>query len=357
MISYKMPEDELKTVKDYRNLLAESMFLSALNQRFFKISRRNDPPYFSCSAAADVLVCPLKANIMTASCKGKGTIEALESMLTEVFCIFFVSDFCIFFFHFPSLLPFAFQIYDSYILGCKGTTSWLFRAWNIDSLCATDVRDWIYLFRARSSSIYQLERWIFTSILIFFFFSSIKMDKNKLWVILEIIFSFMQHFLHNEPVVGIEYEAQLQKTLLPRELIYHVLLSSDIKFLDKSSLMPYNWAYISYFYPLDISALEVSKCSEKLRTSCSCVIKTIEPQAFAVVDALKNVVKTVNLLEEEGRISTWDDEHVPEEIVTTKPNMGWVGKEISFYIFLYFTFTFANISLCSLNLWSQTYLT
>jgi len=29
----------------------------------------------------------------------------------------------------------------------------------------------------------------------------------------------MQHFLHGEPVVGIEYEAQLQKTLLPRELI------------------------------------------------------------------------------------------------------------------------------------------
>lgn len=27
---------------------------------------------------------------------------------------------------------------------------------------------------------------------------------------------FEQHFLRNEPVVGIEYEAQLQKTLLPR---------------------------------------------------------------------------------------------------------------------------------------------
>ena len=26
-----------------------------------------------------------------------------------------------------------------------------------------------------------------------------------------------QHFLRNEPVVGIEYEAQLQKTILPRE--------------------------------------------------------------------------------------------------------------------------------------------
>jgi len=87
MISYKAPVDELKTVKDYRNLLAESMFLYALNQRFFKIARRNDPPYFSCSAAGDVLVRPLKANIMTSSCKRKGTIEALESMLIEVLFI------------------------------------------------------------------------------------------------------------------------------------------------------------------------------------------------------------------------------------------------------------------------------
>lgn len=84
MISYKMPANELKTVKDYRDLLAESMFLSALNQRFFKISRRKDPPYFSCSASADVLVRPVKANIITSSCRGKGSLEALESMLIEV---------------------------------------------------------------------------------------------------------------------------------------------------------------------------------------------------------------------------------------------------------------------------------
>lgn len=84
MISYKMPVGELKTVSDYRDLLAESMFLYALNQRFFKISRRKDPPYFSCSAAADALVHPLKAYIMSASCKEKGTIKALESMLIEV---------------------------------------------------------------------------------------------------------------------------------------------------------------------------------------------------------------------------------------------------------------------------------
>lgn len=87
MISCKVPVDELKTVKDYRNLLSESMFFHALNQRFFKLSRKRDPPYFSCSAAADVLVRQTKAYIMTASCKQNGTIEALESMLTEV-CLY-----------------------------------------------------------------------------------------------------------------------------------------------------------------------------------------------------------------------------------------------------------------------------
>lgn len=84
MISCKMPVEELKTVKDYRELLTESMFFHALNQRFFKISRNKDPPYYSCSAAADILVRPVKAYIMTSSCKEKGTVEALESMLTEV---------------------------------------------------------------------------------------------------------------------------------------------------------------------------------------------------------------------------------------------------------------------------------
>ena len=87
MISCKMAVEELRTVKDYRDLLAESMFFHALNQRFFKLSRKKDPPYFSCSAAADVLVHPCKAYIMTSSCKEKGTIEALKSMLTEV-CLF-----------------------------------------------------------------------------------------------------------------------------------------------------------------------------------------------------------------------------------------------------------------------------
>ena len=77
-----------------------------------------------------------------------------------------------------------------------------------------------------------------------------------------------------------------------------------------------------FFVRIEISALEVSKYSEKLRTSCSCVIKTMEPWATATVDNLKAVVSKISSLEEEQNISPWDDEHIPEEIVSNKPNPG-----------------------------------
>lgn len=84
MISCKLPDYEMRTVRDYRDSLAESMFHCALNQRLFKISRRKDPPFFSCSSSADALVKSVKAYIMTSSCREGGTVEALESMLMEV---------------------------------------------------------------------------------------------------------------------------------------------------------------------------------------------------------------------------------------------------------------------------------
>ncbi|GMQ06239.1 hypothetical protein CsSME_00050896 [Camellia sinensis var. sinensis] len=232
MISCKMPVDELKTVKDYRNLLAESMFFHALNQRFFKISRGKDPPYFSCSAAADVLVRPVKAYIMTSSCKEKGTIEALKSILTEVARV--------------RLHGFSEREISvaRALLMSEIESAYLER----DQMQSTSLRD-----------------------------------------------EYLQHFLRNEPVVGVEYEAQLQKTILPH-----------------------------------ISASEVSKYVENFRTSCSCVIKTIEPWAFVTVDDLKTVVSMINSLEEEQSIPPWDDEHIPEEIVNMKPNPGDIVQQFEY---------------------------
>ncbi|CAI9759054.1 unnamed protein product [Fraxinus pennsylvanica] len=232
MISCKILANELKTVKDYRNLLAESMFFHAMNQRFFKISHKKDLPYFSCSAAADVIVHPVKAYIMTSSCKQNGTAEALESMLTEVARVRIHG-----FSEREILIARA-------LLMSEIESAYLER----DQIQSTSLRD-----------------------------------------------EYMQHFLRNEPVIGIEHEAQLHKTLLP-----------------------------------NISASEVSKYSENFRTSCSCVIKTIEPQATVTVDDLKAVVLRVNSLEEERSISPWDDEHIPEEIVSTMPNPGLIVQQFEY---------------------------
>ncbi|KAK0571738.1 hypothetical protein LWI29_020838 [Acer saccharum] len=232
MISYKMPVNELKTVKDYKEMLTESMFFHALNQRLFKLSRRKDPPFFSCSSNADDLVRPIKAYIMSTSCKERGTLEALESMLIEVARV--------------RLHGFSEREVSvaRALLMSEIESAYLER----DQMQSTSLRD-----------------------------------------------ECLQHFLCNEPIIGIEYEAQLQKTILPH-----------------------------------ISALEVSKYSEKLRTSCSCVIKTIEPRNFASIDDLKNVVLKINAIEEEKSISPWDDEHIPEEIVSAKPNLGDIVQQFEY---------------------------
>ncbi|KAK9102226.1 hypothetical protein Sjap_019480 [Stephania japonica] len=232
MISCKIPVGELKTVKDYRDSLAESMFHCALNQRYFKISRRKDPSYFSCSSAADVFVRPVKAYIMTATCKEKGTTEALESMLMEIARV--------------RIHGFSDREISTVraLLMSEIESAYLER----DQMQSTSLRD-----------------------------------------------EYLQHFLRKEPVVGIECEAQLQKTILPL-----------------------------------ISAAEVSRYSENFSTSCSCVIKTVEPRLHAKIDDLKAVVQKVDSLEAKKDISPWDDDHIPEEIVNSIPDPGDIVQQSEF---------------------------
>ncbi|XP_021751377.1 zinc protease PQQL-like [Chenopodium quinoa] len=229
MISCKVPAQELKTIKDYRDLLVESMFLLALNQRLFKVSRRRDPPFHSCSAASDNLVNPIKAYVLTSSCKENGIIEALEAMLTELARI-----------HLHGFSEREISIVRALLL--SGIESAYLER---DQIQSTSLRD-----------------------------------------------EYVQHFLCNEPVVGIEFEAQLQKSLLP-----------------------------------SISVAEVATYARKFGTTCSCVIKAIEPQSTVTLDDLKNTVAKVTSLEEGESISAWDEEQVPEEIVTVKPNSGSVDQQ------------------------------
>ncbi|XP_058068278.1 zinc protease PQQL-like isoform X2 [Magnolia sinica] len=232
MISCKMPVGMMTTVKDYRNSLAEAMFHCALNQRFFKISRRKDPPYFSCSSVADVLVSPVKAYIMTSTCKERGTIESLESMLMEVARV-----------RLHGFSDREISIVRALMMS-EIESAFLER----DQIQSTTLRD-----------------------------------------------EYLQHFFRNEPVVGIEYEAQLQKTILPQ-----------------------------------ISAAEVSRFAGNFHTAYNCVIKAVEPRSCATVDDLKAAVLKINSLEEERKIPPWDDEHIPEEIVTIKPDPGSIIQQSEF---------------------------
>ncbi|XP_042385676.1 zinc protease PQQL-like [Zingiber officinale] len=232
MVSCKMPVDEMQTVKDYRDSLAEAMFHCALNQRFFKISRRKDPPYFSCSSAADALVRPVKAYIMTSSCRERGTVAALEAMLIEVARV-----------RLHGFSEREISIVRALMMS-EIESAYLER----DQMQSTSLRD-----------------------------------------------EYLQHFFRKEPVVGVEYEAQLQKTLLPH-----------------------------------ISTAEVSEFAANFCTTCSCVIKIVEPRVGATLDDLRAVVLKVNTLEEERRIPPWDDEHIPEEIVAEKPNPGSIINQKEF---------------------------
>ncbi|PRQ46705.1 hypothetical protein RchiOBHm_Chr2g0091881 [Rosa chinensis] len=217
----------MNTVRDYRDLPAESMFLYALNQRFFKIARRKDPPFVSCSTSADVLFNPLKAYMMTSSCKEKGTIQAQESILIEV------------------------------------------------------ARVRLHGFSEREVSIVRA--------LLMSEIESAYLERDQMQST-SFIFSVMNLLLG------------LSMRLNSRRL----------------------------FYLVNITAAEISKYAEKLQTSCSCVIKTIEPRASAIVEDLKNVVSKISALEEERIISPWDEEHIPEEIVSTKPNPGNIVQQCEY---------------------------
>eukprot|EP00249_Psilotum_nudum_P022861 c28663_g1_i1 orf=451-3468(-) len=226
VVSCKVPFKDIKTIEDYRFSLVEGMFHNALNQRFFKISRQGDPPFYSCISGGDFLVHPVKAYLISASCKEKGTLETLESVLTELARI-----------RLHGFLDREIAVVCAFLMA-DIESAYLER----DQMQSTSLRE-----------------------------------------------EYLQHFLRGEPVVGIEYEAQLQKTLLPK-----------------------------------ITAAEVSKVAEHYSTTCSCVIKIVEPHAHATLDDLKAVVLKVQSLEKCAAILPWQEEQIPDEIVANKPTPGYV---------------------------------
>lgn len=228
-MSWKIQRPNIITVKDYKDWLIRRMFLRALNQRFYKISYHTDPPYFSCSTGEDFLVNPIEGFRISASCREKGAIKALESILIELARV--------------RLHGFS----DREISVAR-------------ALLMSDIES-AYAERHRMES------------------STLRSE-------------YIEHFLRDAPMIGVEYEAQLHKTILPK-----------------------------------ILASEVSQYAEKFRMSCSCVVIITEPRATVTIDDLKTTVSNTCSLEEENKVPSWGDDCIPEDIVCEEPNSGNIVQQ------------------------------
>jgi hypothetical protein len=100
--------------------------------------------------------------------------------------------------------------------------------------------------------------------------------------------------------------------------------------------MVFNCQYLFVYFQPDISSAEVVKFAENFSTISSCVIKIVEPRAHASLEDLKAVVLKVNTLEENKTIPPWDEEQIPEEIVSQSPEPGYYFTIISLLMELTF---------------------
>eukprot|EP00899_Mesostigma_viride_P018829 jgi/Mesvir1/26948/Mv20668-RA.1 len=151
-VTFKCPSLLFLSPVEYKACLAIELFHSVLNQRFFKLSHTEDPPFYQASSISDEPVKPVMSYSLSASVEEGGAARALEAMLTEVARV--------------RLHGFT----EREVAIAKARTmadlesSYLER----DQFQSEDLRD-----------------------------------------------EYLQHFLRHEPVPGVEYEMKLAKTLLP----------------------------------------------------------------------------------------------------------------------------------------------
>lgn len=55
-VVFQRPAPPLASPADLRTVIAEELFMAALNNRFFRISRRTDPPFYSASVSVHMML-------------------------------------------------------------------------------------------------------------------------------------------------------------------------------------------------------------------------------------------------------------------------------------------------------------
>eukprot|EP00898_Chlorokybus_atmophyticus_P001425 jgi/Chlat1/2283/Chrsp17S02583 len=232
LVNYKAPRKLMSTIKDYQHYLASEIFQMVLNQRFFKICRQQDAPFYSAVASTEDPVRPVQAFGLSAVPEEGKPLPALKCMLMEVARI-----------RLHGVSERELAIAKSRLLADM-ESAYLER----DQSQSTDLRD-----------------------------------------------EYLQHFLREEPVPGIAYEAQLAKTLLPA-----------------------------------ITRSEVATFAQLFRPECNCVVKTVSNQRCVTEAELAAVLDEVKALEEAGSVGGWAEDSVPDELVSTPPAPGKVEQSIEY---------------------------
>jgi hypothetical protein len=71
----------MRTPADYRKHLVAELFSIALNNRFFKISRRPNPPFYEAGTQSEEPARPVQSSLLNASCQEGTTLRALRALL------------------------------------------------------------------------------------------------------------------------------------------------------------------------------------------------------------------------------------------------------------------------------------
>ena len=82
-IYYKLPLEQGQTVADYRSMLVERLFTSMLNARLRELTQQANPPFLGASSAQGQLIRTKEAFFLSAATKDDEILRGLESMLTE----------------------------------------------------------------------------------------------------------------------------------------------------------------------------------------------------------------------------------------------------------------------------------
>ncbi|WIA12333.1 hypothetical protein OEZ85_012387 [Tetradesmus obliquus] len=222
-LSWKVPSRPTATPAQYLEVMKDVLFQACLNGRLYRLSRARDPPFFSASLADESACAAVDMFVLGVVCEEKQTLRALEAVLVELARV--------------RLHGFSQREFSNAVKSMQADieTTYL----EADQGYCTDIRD-----------------------------------------------EYVRHFLGEEFVSGQQYEARLNKTLLPL-----------------------------------ISVEDINARAATLTHRHSAVFKSVEHKKWHSEAALRKVVEAVAADEAGGAIGPWEEPDMPDSIMKQIPQV------------------------------------